>query len=60
MDTYVFRIRVGDALDDGVADRLYEGFAEEIGLEDGPRGHFAGFERHAQSFLMPSWTPSPR
>lgn len=51
MDAYVFRIRVGDALDDQVADRLYEAFDEEIGLEDGPRGHFVGFERPAGSFL---------
>src|ERR1700730_18599586 len=51
METYVFRIRLHDTLDDNAADRLYEGFDEEIAVEEGPRGDFIGFERSAESFL---------
>jgi hypothetical protein len=51
MDTYVFRIRVQDTLDDDAADRLYEGLDGEVAVEDGPRGHFVGFEREGESFL---------
>ena len=51
MQTYVFRIRLHEALDDEAADRLYESFEEEIALEEGPKGHFIGFERQADSFL---------
>jgi len=51
METYVFRIRLDDTLDDEAADRLYERFDEEIAVEEGPRGHFIGFEREADTFL---------
>lgn len=51
MATYIFRIRLHDSLDDEAAGRLHEGFDEEIGVEEGPRGHFIGFERHADTFL---------
>ena len=51
VETYVFRIRLNDTLDDDAADRLYEGFAEETALEEGPRGTFIGFECSADSFL---------
>lgn len=51
MDTYIFRVRVHDTLDDDAADRLYEALDEEIAVEDGPMGHFVGFEREAESFL---------
>lgn len=51
METYAFRIRVRDAIDDEAADKLFESFDEEIGVEDGPRGHFVGFERVATTFL---------
>ena len=51
METYVFRIRLHDTLDDDAADRLYEGFDEETALEEGPRGTFIGFECSADSFL---------
>ena len=51
METYVFRIRIADTLDDEAADRLYEGFDEEIAIEEGSRGNFVGFERQAETFL---------
>jgi predicted DNA-binding transcriptional regulator AlpA len=51
METFTFRIRFHDTLDDETADRLYDAFDEEIAVEDGPKGHFVGFERQAASFL---------
>ena len=51
MTTYAFRIRLRDALADDGADRLYEAFDDEIAVEDGPMGHFVGFERSADCFL---------
>src|SRR5271157_2964403 len=51
MSSFAFRIQLRDALDDESADRLYEAFDEEIAIEDGPKGHFVGFEREAGSFL---------
>jgi len=49
METYSFRIRLHDVLDDEAADRLYDAFDEEIAVEDGLKGHFVGFERQAES-----------
>lgn len=51
MQTYAFRVRLRDAVTDSDADRLHEALDDEVGLEDGPRGHFIGFERQAESFL---------
>lgn len=51
MKSFAFRIRLRDRLSDSDADRLYEGFDEEVAVEEGPRGHFVGFEREAESFL---------
>ena len=38
METFSFRIRLRDPVDDTDADRLYEAFDEEISVEDGPKG----------------------
>jgi len=51
METFAFRVRLRDAVTASDADRLHEALDDEIGIEDGPRGHFIGFERHAESFL---------
>jgi hypothetical protein len=51
METFTFRVRVRDALDDDDANRLYEALDEEISVETGARGHWVGFERAANSFL---------
>ena len=51
MDTYVFRIRLHDQLNDADADRLYDGMDDEIAVESGPRGQFVGFERSGPNFL---------
>ena len=51
MKSFAFRIRLRDRLSDSDADRLYEGFDEEVAVEEGPKGHFVGFEREADSFL---------
>ncbi len=51
MASYSFRIRIREALDDVDQDRLYNAFDEEISVETGPRGHWVGFERRADSFL---------
>jgi hypothetical protein len=51
MPKFTFRIQLRDALDDEAADRLYEGFDEEIGIEAGPKGTFIEFDRDAASFL---------
>jgi predicted DNA-binding transcriptional regulator AlpA len=51
MADFAFRIRLRDPLSDEEADRLFEAFDEEVGVEEGPRGHFVGFEREAPSFL---------
>jgi predicted DNA-binding transcriptional regulator AlpA len=51
MDTYAFRIRLRDRLSDAEADSLYEAFDEEVAVEEGPKGHFIGFDREAKSFL---------
>lgn len=51
MTSFAFRIRLHDPLTDEDADRLYEAFDEEVAVEEGPKGHFVGFEREAASFL---------
>jgi len=51
MDSYSFRIRIRDALGEVDQDRLYGAFDEEISVETGPKGHWVGFERPAESFL---------
>lgn len=51
MKTYAFRIRLRDRLSDADTDRLYEGFDDEVSVEEGPRDSFVGFEREAGSFL---------
>ncbi len=51
MTSFTFRIRLHEAIDDEDADRLHEAFDDEIGIEDGPKGHFVDFERDAESFL---------
>jgi predicted DNA-binding transcriptional regulator AlpA len=51
MPTYAFRVRLRDAVTDSDADRLHEALDDEVGVEDGPRGHFIGFERQAESFV---------
>lgn len=51
MEVYSFRVRLHDPLDEADADRLYDAFDEEIGVETGPKGHWVGFEREGESFL---------
>jgi predicted DNA-binding transcriptional regulator AlpA len=51
MTSFTFRVQLHDEIDDQDADRLYEMFDEEISIEDGPKGHFVGFDREAESFL---------
>ena len=51
MERFTFRVRLHDPIDDEAADRLYEGVDDEISVEDGPKGHFVGFERESTSFL---------
>jgi predicted DNA-binding transcriptional regulator AlpA len=51
MDSFAFRIQLRDAVADADADRLHEAFDDEVSVEGGPRGHFIGFERQADSFL---------
>ncbi len=51
MTSFAFRIRLHDPLSDEDADRLFEAFDEEVAVEEGPRGHFVGFQREAPSFL---------
>jgi predicted DNA-binding transcriptional regulator AlpA len=51
MTSFAFRIRLHDPLSDEDADRLYEALDEEVAVEEGPKGHFVGFEREADSFL---------
>jgi predicted DNA-binding transcriptional regulator AlpA len=51
IETFVFRIRLHDPIDDDAAERVYEGFEDEVAVESGPKGHFVGFERQATSFL---------
>jgi hypothetical protein len=51
MTSYAFRARVGDAISDEQADRLYDAFNEELAVEDGPRGHYVVFDREAPSFV---------
>lgn len=51
MNSYAFRIRLRDRLSDSDADRLYDGLDEEVAVEEGPKGHFVGFDREAESFL---------
>ena len=51
MTSFAFRIRLRDPLSDEDADRLFEAFDEEVAVEEGPRGHFVGFQREAPSFL---------
>ena len=45
MTNFAFRIRLHDPLSDEDADRLFDAFDEEVAVEEGPRGHFVGFER---------------
>ena len=51
MTSFVFRIRLRDPLSNEDADRVFESVKEEVAVEEGPRGHFIGFEREAPSFL---------
>jgi hypothetical protein len=51
MESYAFRVRLRDAVTDADADRLHEALDDEVGVEDGPRGHFIGFNRRAGSFI---------
>ena len=51
MTSFAFRVHLRDPLSDDDADRLFEALDEEVGIEEGPRGHFVGFEREAPSFL---------
>jgi hypothetical protein len=51
MTNFTFRIQLRDPVSDEDADRLYEAFDDEIAIEDGPKGHFVGFEGEAESFL---------
>ena len=51
MTSFVFRIRLRDPLSNENADRVFESVKEEVAVEEGPRGHFIGFEREAPSFL---------
>jgi hypothetical protein len=51
MKTYAFRIRLRDRVSESDADRIYEGFDEEVAVEEGPKGHFVGFDRQADSFV---------
>ena len=51
MTSFVFRIRLRDPLSNEDADRVFESIKEEVAVEEGPRGHFIGFEREAPSFL---------
>jgi len=51
MTNFAFRIRLHDPLSDEDADRLFDAFDEEVAVEEGPRGHFVGFERGGHSFL---------
>lgn len=48
---FAFRLRLRDRISDSDADRLYEGLDGEVAVEEGPKGHFVGFEREAESFL---------
>ncbi|MCL4413566.1 MAG: hypothetical protein M1522_02265 [Actinobacteria bacterium] len=49
--SYTFRVRVRYPIDDERAERLYDAFDEEIGIESGPRGQYVGFDRAASSFV---------
>lgn len=49
--SYAFRVRVRYPIDDERAERIYDAFDEEIGIEGGPRGHYIGFDRNASSFV---------
>src|SRR6266478_5478572 len=51
METYVFRLRLSDEITEADADNLYDGIGDEVSVESGPRGHWVGFERQAESFL---------
>jgi len=51
MTSFAFRIRLRDPLSNEDADRVFESVKEEAAVEEGPRGHFIGFERAAPSFL---------
>ncbi|HTW07031.1 MAG TPA: hypothetical protein VME46_05965 [Acidimicrobiales bacterium] len=51
MKSFVFRVRLRGRLSDADADRLYEGLGEEVAVEEGPKGAFVGFDRHADSFV---------
>lgn len=49
--SYEFRVRVLGPLGEDGAERVYEGFDEEVGVEDGPRGHYVAFDRVASNFV---------
>ena len=51
METFTFRVRVRDALDDDDANRLYEAVDEEISVETGARWPLGGLR--ASSELVP-------
>lgn len=50
METYTFRLVVGDAIDDEGADRLFEAGVDDGFVETGPNGHSIGFDREAGDF----------
>lgn len=50
MSLHTFRVVVTDPIDDELADRLFEGGADDGVIETGPEGHSIGFDREAESF----------
>lgn len=47
METYTFRLVVGDPIDDEGADRLFEAGVDDGYPETGPAGHSIGFDRES-------------
>lgn len=50
MGVYVFRLVVGEPIDEDGANRLYEAGVDDGFPETGPKGHSIGFDREASSF----------
>lgn len=50
MGFYVFRLAVGEPIDEEGANRLYESGVDDGFPESGPKGHSIGFDREASSF----------
>lgn len=50
MTTHVFRLVVGDRIDDEGANRLFDAGVDDGVVETGPKGHSIGFDREAPSF----------